>query len=81
MAADDSVVPGEQGESGHQKALVAIAVLAGFAGLVSTTGLVLAGQYVRLIIPISLLSGLAFVVAGFVIAGRFEPAMTRTDLF
>lgn len=81
MSGDNSLVSGGHGGSGHQKALVAIAVLAGFVGLVSTTGLVLAGQYVRLIVPISFLSGLAFVVTGFIIAGRLEPAVTRTDLF
>jgi hypothetical protein len=81
MAGEDRIVSGGQGEHGHQKALVAVAVLAGFAGLVSTTSLVLAGQYVRLIIPVSFLSGLAFVVAGFVIASRFEPVMTNTDIF
>lgn len=65
------------GGSGYRTALVAIALFAGFAGIVSTTGLVLAGQYVQLIVPVSLLSALAFVLTGFLIAGRLGGVASR----
>lgn len=81
MPVEDSLVSGDEGVSGHQRALVVIAVFAGFAGIVSTTGLVVAGQYVRLIVPVSLLSGLAFVLVGFVLAGRFDIEVSSQRLF
>jgi len=50
----------------YQQAFGAVALPGGFAGLASTTGLVVAEQYAWLILPVSFLTGLGLVVVGVV---------------
>jgi len=68
-------------EGRRRSVVFAIAMMTGFLGVVSTTSLVLAGQHLPLIVLLALCSGLAFVFAGFVIAGRFETLFADDQLF
>lgn len=67
-------------EDRRRSVLFAIAVLAGFMTTTATSAVVASSQHVPTILALSVLSGVAFVFAGFVYAGRFESLVADEEI-